>query len=209
MTDLTKTCSKCSVEKNLGAFSPNKGGKHGRKSVCKACTAGGQVERYSRDKAAAAAAARAWRAANTDKVREHLRKYRTENHQKRMEYKDAYTKANPEKAARWRANQYQKNREERIAAAVQWQRDNPDKVNARTARRRAAKLKATPPWVDHDTITAVYIEAAKLTLETGIPHDVDHIVPLQGKTVCGLHVPWNLRAIPAHENRRKSNKLLS
>jgi len=126
-----------------------------------------------------------------------------------MEYKDAYTKANPEKAARWRANQYQKNREERIAAAVQWQRDNPDKVNARTARRRAAKLKATPPWVDHDTITAVYIEAAKLTLETGIPHDVDHIVPLQGKTVCGLHVPWNLRAIPAHENRRKSNKLLS
>ena len=74
------------------------------------------------------------------------------------------------------------------------------------SKRNAKKKKATPPWLakEHlDAIKAVYIEAERLTLETGIRHEVDHIVPLSGKTVSGLHVPWNLRAIPAVENNRR------
>ena len=72
--------------------------------------------------------------------------------------------------------------------------------------RRVAKLRATPPWVDHKAIAQVFAEAIRLTRETGIPHEVDHIVPLQGKTVSGLHVPWNLEPIQAGVNNRKSNK---
>jgi hypothetical protein len=66
-----------------------------------------------------------------------------------------------------------------------------------------------PGMADRNAIASVYREAAALTSSTGVPHDVDHIVPLAGKNVCGLHVEWNLRAIPAADNRKKSNKVIA
>lgn len=78
------------------------------------------------------------------------------------------------------------------------------------AARNAAKLSATPSWLTNEQredIASVYTAAAIETAKTGIPHEVDHIIPLRGKTVCGLHVAWNLRVIQAHKNRQKSNSL--
>lgn len=75
--------------------------------------------------------------------------------------------------------------------------------------RRQIRLRlATPKWADWDKIAAVYGERDRLTAETGIPHHVDHIEPLAGKTVCGLHVHWNLRAIPAIDNMKKGARVL-
>jgi hypothetical protein len=91
---------------------------------------------------------------------------------------------------------------------LRWAIANPGKKNAETAKRRAAKKQAMPPWANPRELQAVYIECRRMTAETGIPHHVDHIHPLQSEEVCGLHVPWNLQIIPAAENARKSNKMI-
>ena len=68
---------------------------------------------------------------------------------------------------------------------------------------------ATPPWLTEahqEAIKDFYKESARLTQETGIAHHVDHIVPLRGKNVSGLHVPWNLQILTADENYIKNNK---
>lgn len=92
----------------------------------------------------------------------------------------------------------------------QWyQQENSEIIANISAKRRAKQLNATPKWLssnDFDIIRSFYKEAKMLSLKTGVLHHVDHIIPLQGKDVCGLHVPWNLRVIPAVENIIKSNK---
>lgn len=74
----------------------------------------------------------------------------------------------------------------------------PGKPPARGAVRVAKVRRATPPWADRASIRAVYRDARARGLE------VDHIVPLDGTLVCGLHVAWNLRAVPRGENARKA-----
>ena len=88
-------------------------------------------------------------------------------------------------------------------------KNNSDQYAAKTAKRRAAQLQRTPKWLtesDLRIIEAKYSLAAMFTRETGIIHHVDHIIPLQGKKVSGLHVFSNLRVIPGEENVKKSNK---
>jgi hypothetical protein len=68
-----------------------------------------------------------------------------------------------------------------------------------------ARILATPPWADFKAIREVYKQADRLSALTGVKHHVDHIVPLNHPLVCGLHVDWNLRAIPAGPNMSKGN----
>ena len=75
-----------------------------------------------------------------------------------------------------------------------------------TSKRRTAKLTRTPPWADMESIRAVYAEAQRLTASIGIPHHVDHIIPLQGKFVSGLHVHNNLQVLTGTENSSKHNR---
>jgi hypothetical protein len=80
---------------------------------------------------------------------------------------------------------------------------------SKAARRRASKLSATPAWLCEEhkqKIDYFYWLARDLTTVSGETYHVDHIVPLKGKSVCGLHVPWNLQILPADINLSKSNK---
>lgn len=73
-------------------------------------------------------------------------------------------------------------------------------------KRQANKLQRTPRWADLGAIHAFYVEAARLTADTGVQHHVDHALPLQGRLVSGLHVETNLQILTGRENSRKKNR---
>jgi hypothetical protein len=138
-------------------------------------------------------------------------------------YNAAYYAANAEaqraRAKQWKdenkehvnaaSHAYRLNNKEKVAQShKRWAMNNQDKVIANIARRHAAKLRRTPKWLtaaQRKQIEHVYLEAKMREVETGIKHHVDHIIPLQGKLVSGLHVPENLRVVTALENHRKFN----
>lgn len=104
------------------------------------------------------------------------------------------------------------NNKAKVQEYRQWyQKQNSDIIASISAKRRASLLGATPKWLTEEhyaSIRKIYNEAKRITQESGEAHHVDHIVPLQGKTVCGLHVPWNLQILSANKNITKSNKFI-
>jgi hypothetical protein len=84
---------------------------------------------------------------------------------------------------------------------------NPGYVALKSARKKAAKANRSMPLSDHDKqwMRKIYDDALKQSQVTGRPHDVDHVIPLRGDLVSGLHVPWNLQIMSASKNRAKRN----
>ena len=110
---------------------------------------------------------------------------------------------NPDRVHESKTAYVNANREKHYAAVRRYHEANPHKRNAATARRYARRKQAVPPWASAEAISWFYLCARAVTEETGVPHEVDHIIPLRGKLVSGLHVETNLQVIPAMENRRK------
>jgi len=111
----------------------------------------------------------------------------------------AWQKANPEKVKIYQRT-YRANNPEKVKLKdANYRLSNPGKRCAFQAKRNANKLLATPSWANLDAINTIYIKASILGLE------VDHIIPLQGKNVCGLHVEYNLQLLSKSENSRKGN----
>jgi 5-methylcytosine-specific restriction endonuclease McrA len=138
-----------------------------------------------------------WKKANPDKVKALGAAWYQSNRDKKAICTIAWQKANPEK--------------KKISYA-KWQRSNHDKVNAIRAKRRAAKFRATPIWLTEQhfkEIEGFYTLAKELQWLAEEPLEVDHIVPLQGENVSGLHVPWNLQILPKSLNAKKSNRLIT
>jgi hypothetical protein len=92
-----------------------------------------------------------------------------------------------------------------------WQQSPRGKAKRRAAwaKYNACKMQRTPPWLTNEQLAEIesfYKRAKELELQTNTPMHVDHIIPLQGETVSGLHVPWNLQVLPAPLNWSKGNK---
>lgn len=71
--------------------------------------------------------------------------------------------------------------------------------------RRVRRMRMAP-WADPKAIRALHHEARRLAAETGMPHHVDHVIPLQGDFVSGLHVETNMQILTGSENSRKCNR---
>lgn len=139
----------------------------------------------------------------------------------RKEYFASYNHS--ERGQKSKAKYYAKNRDKVIQRALArsaedqrkykkaWKEANPDVVKAATNDRRRRHKNATPKWLTKEQkaeIRKIYREAIRLCEGNPKAYAVDHIVPLMGKEVCGLHVPWNLQILTAEENFKKNNKLL-
>lgn len=158
-----------------------------------------------------------WKRENYEKNRgsykERAKKWRDDNFERYAESKRQYLDREDVKAAaRVRSSEWRTNNLERKSKNdKEWRANNVDKKRSYQAFRRAKVREATPLWLTKEhrhQIALIYKEALRLSEEKGVMYHVDHIVPLAGKAVSGLHVPWNLQAIPAVENHRKSNKLV-
>lgn len=172
-----RTCTRCGIVKDESGFSLKNGKPDAR---CKACKAELSAE---------------WRKANPGKMEAKAAEWYLQNKSRRLEANAKWREANPER------HQVASKR-----AMDKWRAANPDVLAANAGKYRAAKLKATPAWRDDAKIAEFYTAANFLGMVTGDWYHVDHIVPLNSKTVCGLHNEFNLQVLPGVENMRKGNR---
>ena len=89
-----------------------------------------------------------------------------------------------------------------------WKKNNLAKVAADDLKRRRSIKNATPSWLtrkDWDKMNYIYSLAKEQSSIVGEKYHVDHIIPIRGKNICGLHVPWNLQVLPSDLNLKKGN----
>ena len=134
----------------------------------------------------ATAMSKAWQAANRERQAAYVKVWRSKNKEHIKEYERA-------------------TKERKSATNKAWKVNNSDRLNFYTAKRRAAKLLRTVSWANMKAIKDIYAEARRLEKATGIAMHVDHILPLQGLLVSGLHVETNLQILTWCENISKSN----
>lgn len=179
-----KTCKKCGENKKLSRFAVETHTKSGYAVICKDCVNLARRTKYAED-----SEYKAKRLANNKKAIE-------ASGITPSEYQKIWKSNNEESYKAIRERTYQKNRVGYMLRAKQ---------------RKAYIKERTPSWLtelDHFVIRCIYDKARELTDTYGIPFEVDHIIPLRGETVSGLHCPSNLQILAQSENRAKRNTFI-
>lgn len=197
-----KICKKCQASELVNKF------EHGR-AICKICRATQNAEFYQKNENKIRLAKKEYRGINKETISEKAKEIYQQNRLSILTQKAIYYKNNRETILS-RSNEYYKSNKERIIISkAAYAKKNADKLASRNAKRRAVLIQACPQWLSIKQlrrIEAFYRLAKYLTKKSNTPHEVDHIVPLKGKNVNGLHAPWNLQILTRYKNRQKSNR---
>jgi len=218
---VTKTCTVCCVEKPVTAFYARKGLLDGHRSECKECT----LTRNGK-----------WRDANPETYKASVVQHRAANKERILGADKAYRERNRAEIQARRRTYYAINSEPHKASVKRDAAKNPERVKAtlaqfhvdhpeyrssyntqyykanRTKCIASAKKREKYMKQQHKVVGALSqahkaeVAAMYDFCQVFTGYEVDHIVPVQGKHVTGLDVPWNMQVLPATENRRKSNK---
>ena len=178
MLKLTKVCPRCDTEKTSKDFYRVPSRKDNLDSHCKVCKS--ELNK-------------AYRESNPEKTKLRWKEWSSNNKERLLNSKKEYRDTNKEQV-RLSQKKYREN--------------NKHKVLSKNAKRRADKLERTPDWLTKEHLEEIenfYWLAKDLEQINGEPYHVDHIVPLKGVNVSGLHVPWNLQVLPAEHNLKKGN----
>jgi len=191
-----KTCNKCKVTKQATDFYANKRMKDGLNLFCILCHKADNLERKRRNRAneafvAAEKAKKAeYRKRTTEQHKQYMQDWHCKNAAQQVKYRKEYREVNKE-------------------YFVKYRKENRALINARTRRRQMSLMCRTPAWLDATAIAEIdsIYEYCTALRNSGLRYEVDHVIPLQGKLVSGLHIPENLQVIHEFDNRSKSNKL--
>ena len=188
--DQIKQCSSCKLELNLSMFYTHKRCKFGRRATCKSCD-------------------KDYRIKNKERHSQYSKEYKQKNKeliaQKRKIRHELASEERKLQIKQRCSEYYFENKKHLQEKSKEWVANNRHKMNAIYAKYKAKKIKATPKWANLSRIECYYSVANMLNQEKLDVWEVDHIIPLQGKKVCGLHVHNNLRVITRAENRSKGN----
>jgi len=185
----------CKAKKPLTEFYKRNDSPDGYRNDCKECRKQASLQNHYADHEKSKARKRELHA---KKVAENPEFY-VEQYERIKEASLSYSKKS-----------YVKYAEERKAKQRLWSKTNRGTANALAKKYKLKKANATPKWLSESQLLHIkcrYQLAAMLNIHGVEKWHVDHIVPIRGKDVCGLHVPWNLRVIPAKENMTKGNRL--
>lgn len=205
-----KTCKVCLTQKPVTAFRLHDG-YYSR--ACVECLNAKRRETFAKNPALRAVKRQTDRAdwhKHKEKRLASSKKWAKENADKMREYAHAYKQRNKDKLAE-RSKLYAEQNPEKRKVSTKVYRDANKAKGAEAVRRRQARLlQRTPSWLTADDVwfmSQAYELAALRTKVFGFAWHVDHVLPLKGKLVSGLHTPYNLQVIPALDNLRKSNKV--
>lgn len=192
-----KKCSVCNLEKDYNQFHKAACRKDGYYPVCKEC----RKNIHERDKEKNNQRSKQWHEQNKERAKNNMKKWAEANKEKKKQMDNSYYKNNKEIISQKQSLHYKNNRSRKIERQKEYYAEHKSDFFARNSKRRGQLKYATPSWCDMDAIKRIYMDCPS-------GYHVDHIIPLQGDNVCGLHVSWNLQYLTAEENIAKGNKIV-